>query len=194
MSGVADDVRKVAKGWRWGRRPLVPRSAEQYVVPVRPTAPRTAWSRTRAGRAAREVVQKGLLEPVFRSQVRPTVEGLDVLTDLTGPVIFAANHASHLDTPLILLSLPDAWRRRTCERNTGSSRPFCTTSRAARPARVRDHAVRGAVGRTGTTYCSAERGTSGRRPHRQPLATRRTSSTISLIARPRSGAAGCAGR
>ena len=24
-----------------------------------------------------------------------------------------ANHASHLDTPLILLSLPDEWRRRT---------------------------------------------------------------------------------
>ena len=28
-------------------------------------------------------------------------------------MIFVANHASHLDTPLILLSLPDAWRRRT---------------------------------------------------------------------------------
>ncbi len=28
-------------------------------------------------------------------------------------MIFVANHASHLDTPLILLSLPDEWRRRT---------------------------------------------------------------------------------
>jgi 1-acyl-sn-glycerol-3-phosphate acyltransferase len=41
------------------------------------------------------------------------VEGLDVLSRIEGPVIFVANHASHLDTPLILLSLPDEWRRRT---------------------------------------------------------------------------------
>jgi 1-acyl-sn-glycerol-3-phosphate acyltransferase len=63
--------------------------------------------------AAREVAQKAGLEPLFRSQVRTRVEGLDVLDRIDGPVIFVANHASHLDTPLILLSLPDAWRRRT---------------------------------------------------------------------------------
>ena len=49
----------------------------------------------------------------MRSQVRRHVEGLDVLSRIDGPVIFVANHASHLDTPLILLSLPDEWRRRT---------------------------------------------------------------------------------
>lgn len=62
---------------------------------------------------AREVAQKGALLPLFRSQVRTRVEGLDILERIDGPVIFVANHASHLDTPLILLSLPDAWRRRT---------------------------------------------------------------------------------
>ena len=36
-----------------------------------------------------------------------------MLSRIEGPVIFVANHASHLDTPLILLSLPDEWRRRT---------------------------------------------------------------------------------
>ena len=71
------------------------------------------WSRKRPAMAVREVAQKAGLEPLFRSQVRTKVEGLDVLDRIEGPVIFAANHASHLDTPLILLSLPDEWRRRT---------------------------------------------------------------------------------
>jgi 1-acyl-sn-glycerol-3-phosphate acyltransferase len=108
-----DDVRTVARGWRWGRRPLVPRSAEEYVLPAKNNIFPTDWSRRRPARALREVVQKGVLDPVMYSQVRRHVEGLDVLSRIEGPVIFAANHASHLDTPLILLSLPDEWRRRT---------------------------------------------------------------------------------
>ena len=110
---LVTDVRQVARGWRWGRRPLVPRSAQEFVPPSAPRVFGTSWARTPAGRAGREIVQKAGLEPLFRSQVRARVKGLDVLTGLQGPVIFVANHASHLDTPLILLSLPDAWRRRT---------------------------------------------------------------------------------
>jgi 1-acyl-sn-glycerol-3-phosphate acyltransferase len=108
-----DDVRTVARGWRWGRRPLVPRSAEEYVLPAKNTVFPTDWSRRRPARALREVAQKGVLDPLMYSQVRRHVEGLDVLSRIEGPLIFAANHASHLDTPLILLSLPDEWRRRT---------------------------------------------------------------------------------
>jgi 1-acyl-sn-glycerol-3-phosphate acyltransferase len=107
------DLRKVARGWRWGRRPQVPRSAEPWVPPAKSTVFPTDWSRRRPAQVAREVAQKAGLEPVFRSQVRARVEGLDVLSRIEGPVIFVANHASHLDTPLILLSLPDEWRRRT---------------------------------------------------------------------------------
>ena len=33
-------------------------------------------------------------------------------TRLGGPVIFAANHQSHLDTPVILEALPPRWRYR----------------------------------------------------------------------------------
>lgn len=113
LKETVDDVRTVSRGWRWGRRSMVPRSAEEYVLPARSTVFPSDWSRRRPAMAAREVAQKGGLEPLFRSQVRTRVEGLDVLDRIDGPVIFAANHASHLDTPLILLSLPDEWRRRT---------------------------------------------------------------------------------
>jgi 1-acyl-sn-glycerol-3-phosphate acyltransferase len=113
LKDTVDDVRTMQRGWRWGRRSMVPRSAEEYVLPARSTVFPSDWSRKRPAIAAREVAQKGGLEPLFRSQVRTRVEGLDVLERIEGPVIFAANHASHLDTPLILLSLPDEWRRRT---------------------------------------------------------------------------------
>jgi 1-acyl-sn-glycerol-3-phosphate acyltransferase len=108
-----DDVRQVARGWRWGRRSQVPRSAEPYVPAATQTVFPSEWSRRKPAMAAREVAQKVGLEPLFRSQVRTRVEGLDILERTQGPVIFVANHASHLDTPLILLSLPDEWRRRT---------------------------------------------------------------------------------
>ena len=110
--GVAD-VKQVARGWRWGRRGQVPRSAEPFVLPSKSTVFPSDWSRRKPAMVAREVAQKGGLEPLFRSQVRTKVEGLDVLERIEGPVIFAANHASHLDTPLVLLSLPDEWRRST---------------------------------------------------------------------------------
>jgi long-chain acyl-CoA synthetase len=40
------------------------------------------------------------------------VRGLDHLDRLQGPVIFAANHQSHFDTPVILDALPARWRYR----------------------------------------------------------------------------------
>ena len=116
MSLIKDgvsDVKQVARGWRWGRRGQVPRSAEPFVLPSQSTVFPSDWSRRRPAMVAREVAQKGGLEPLFRSQVRTDVQGLDILERIDGPVIFAANHASHLDTPLVLLSLPDEWRRRT---------------------------------------------------------------------------------
>ncbi len=116
MSWLGDgvrDVRQMKQGWRWGRRPQVPRSAEPWVPDRRSSVYRSDWSRRRPAIAAREVAQKGGLEPVFRSQVRTRVHGLDLLARTEGPAIFVANHASHLDTPLVLLSLPDEWRRRT---------------------------------------------------------------------------------
>jgi 1-acyl-sn-glycerol-3-phosphate acyltransferase len=40
------------------------------------------------------------------------IENTDVLKGLAGPVIFAANHRSHLDTWVLLTALPSSWRYR----------------------------------------------------------------------------------
>src|SRR3954449_6694331 len=110
---TVSDVRQVARGWRWGRRPQVPRSAEPYVIPKETTVFPTRWARTPAAIALREVVQKGALNSVLRFEVNPRVSGLDTLGKVNGPCLIVANHSSHLDTPLLLCTLPDAWRRKT---------------------------------------------------------------------------------
>jgi 1-acyl-sn-glycerol-3-phosphate acyltransferase len=110
---TARDVKVVARGWRWGRRPQVPRSAEPYVLPKESTVFPTKWARTPAAMALREVLQKGALNSVLRFEVNPQISGLDSLRKLNGPALIVANHSSHLDTPLLLCTLPDAMRRKT---------------------------------------------------------------------------------
>jgi len=50
------------------------------------------------------------LLPLTRAVAHVKVSGLENLKSLRGPVIFAANHQSYLDTPIILASLPSCWR------------------------------------------------------------------------------------
>lgn len=72
----------------------------------------TAWARSVPARAARRVLHESLMEPVVAALLRPTVKSLDRLAalDEDRPVIFAANHHSHADTPLMLRTLPQPWR------------------------------------------------------------------------------------
>jgi 1-acyl-sn-glycerol-3-phosphate acyltransferase len=107
------DVKQVARGWRWGRRAQVPRSAEPYVIPKETSVFPTKWARKPAAIAIREVLQKGALNSVLRFEVNPQVSGLDSLRKVHGPAVIVANHSSHLDTPLVLCTLPDAMRRKT---------------------------------------------------------------------------------
>jgi len=53
------------------------------------------WSLSRPISAARSAFQRGLIFPLYSLFVRQSVEGLEHLADLEGPVIFAPNHASH---------------------------------------------------------------------------------------------------
>jgi 1-acyl-sn-glycerol-3-phosphate acyltransferase len=106
------DVRQVARGWRWSHRPLPPRSAEpHHAYPPVKEFP-TAWARTPAAVAARSVILRAGLTPLVRHETTLRVSGLDVLDDVDGPVIFVANHSSHLDTALLLTTLPPAWQRK----------------------------------------------------------------------------------
>lgn len=72
----------------------------------------TSWSRTPAARLARAVITDNLTRPFVRLVADPTVIGAEHLAPLRGPVIFAANHSSHLDTAIVLSALPPRYRHR----------------------------------------------------------------------------------
>jgi len=71
------------------------------------------WARRGPARALREALLCGFFGPAMRAYVRRRVSGRAVLDGLDGPVVFVANHSSHIDTPAILCALPARWRRRT---------------------------------------------------------------------------------
>ncbi len=71
------------------------------------------WSRRYPVRLARAVVMDNVTRPAARLLAPATVRGLEHLQHVEGPVIFAANHASHIDTPLLLTTLPVEFRHRT---------------------------------------------------------------------------------
>lgn len=113
MASFREEVRQLARGWRWGRRPPVPATAEPETPAREPGEFRTAWARTPAARATREGIQRYLLRPLVWNETRPRVHGLEHLDRIRGPVMFVSNHASHLDAPLVLCSLPREWAKRT---------------------------------------------------------------------------------
>jgi 1-acyl-sn-glycerol-3-phosphate acyltransferase len=112
MSSLSRDVRQVAKGWRWAHRPLPPQSAEPHFTFAERKEFSTDWARSRPAQAAREVILRGGLGPLVRRETKVQIAGLDVFDGLEGPVVFVANHSSHLDTALLLTTLPPSWQRR----------------------------------------------------------------------------------
>ena len=73
----------------------------------------TDWARRTPARVARVALVEGVARPAVAALARPDRHGLDRLTQLAdagGPVIFVANHHSHVDTPLLITSIPEPWR------------------------------------------------------------------------------------
>ncbi len=71
-----------------------------------------AYNRRWIARTIRRFLLATLLLPLNRAFARAKVSGLEHLERLSGPVIFAANHQSYMDTTSILACLPARWRYR----------------------------------------------------------------------------------
>jgi 1-acyl-sn-glycerol-3-phosphate acyltransferase len=71
------------------------------------------WARSPPARVVRGAVLLGVLSPLMDLYTRREVRGREHLDGLEPPVVFVANHSSHMDTPATLRALPHAWRRRT---------------------------------------------------------------------------------
>ena len=96
---VVDAVRKAPKR---GRR-LRAAAAELDV----------SWARSAPARFVRERFMQFVLNPVMDYYAARQATGREKLSALKGPVILVANHASHMDTPVILSALPRKLRKRT---------------------------------------------------------------------------------
>ncbi len=79
---------------------------------VEPLVDLPTWNRAWPVRVVRRLSLATWILPLARLFAHTRVEGLDRLADLDGPVIFASNHQSHMDVPVILAALPGRWRAR----------------------------------------------------------------------------------
>jgi long-chain acyl-CoA synthetase len=70
------------------------------------------WNRRRPVWLVRRLSQAMWILPLARVFARARIEGLEHVKDLKGPVVFASNHQSHFDVPVILAALPGRVRAR----------------------------------------------------------------------------------
>ncbi len=90
-------------------RALVSSATTSAAPPTEPVEfPR--WTRTWPARAIRRVSLPTWILPLARAFAWLRVQGLEHLQTIEGPVIFAANHQSFMDGPVIMAALPARWR------------------------------------------------------------------------------------
>jgi long-chain acyl-CoA synthetase len=92
-------------------RSLVEQASSSAASPAEPVE-FPAWTRRGVARAIRHVNLAAWILPLARAFAWTRVEGLEHLRDLDGPVIFASNHQSFMDGPVIMAALPPRWRYR----------------------------------------------------------------------------------
>jgi len=92
-------------------RALVDRASAGDLLPAEPVA-FPSWNRTWPARAIRRVSLPAWILPLARVFAWIRVEGRQHLEAIDSPVIFAANHQSHMDAPVILAALPRRLRYR----------------------------------------------------------------------------------
>ncbi len=90
----------------------------------------TSWARTPAAGVAREIIVNYTLGRLIDHYTKPITLGGDLFDTLKPPVIFVANHSSHLDTPSILRALPGTG----VSTPPPSRRPTTSTRTASLPA------------------------------------------------------------
>jgi len=71
------------------------------------------WARWAPARWLRERFMQFVMNPLLDHYAARRATGIEKLQHLKGPVILVANHASHMDTPIILSALPRRLRKRT---------------------------------------------------------------------------------
>jgi 1-acyl-sn-glycerol-3-phosphate acyltransferase len=89
------------------------RSARERGREIRCAALDMPWARCAPARLVRETILSGFFAPAMAWYVNRKTEGREVFAGIRPPVVFVANHSSHMDTPTILRALPRAWRQRT---------------------------------------------------------------------------------
>ncbi len=72
----------------------------------------TEWSRRYPARLVRAMLLDNVTRPLAHAVASPEVRGAEMLELVDPPAIFVANHASHLDTGLLLAILPRRFRHK----------------------------------------------------------------------------------
>ena len=160
------------EGCRSKRAQARPRAEGRCVAARHPVGPHVAGDRD-----ARELRAASSSVPMMDVYTARRATGREKLAGLKGPVILVANHASHMDTPVILprcragcASAPRSPLRRTTSTRTASSRPPSRSS----STRCRSSAAGAAWARTAaatSTSCSTRAGTCCSTPRARARAT-----------------------
>jgi acyl carrier protein len=98
-------------------------SAVSEITPIQPDAEFPAWNRSRLARWIRNFSLTTWILPIGRIFGHVHAEGLENLAGLEPPVIFAPNHQSHMDIPILLVALRLGHGRRQGDHLTDEEAP-----------------------------------------------------------------------